>query len=109
MPLGRVLVSLLLTLTLVTPALARVAAIETTAPLADHSDESIKEAIKQAVQVAVRGAAAMGFQWVRVRKALVFADLVSVQILASDSEPEGEDGAVPDDGTESTRPTGIEI
>jgi hypothetical protein len=107
----RPVLPLLLALALVTPALARVAAIETTAPLADHSEEGIKAAIKQAVVTAVRGAVAMGFQWVQVRQAVVFTDLVSVQILASDQQPDGEEEwAAPDDeGPETTRPAGIEI
>ncbi len=111
MSITRLVLPLLLALVLVTPALARVAAIETTAPLADHSAEAIKAAIKQAVLTAVRGAAAMGFEWVQVRRAVVFTDLVSVQVLASDQQPDGEEEwAAPDDeGAETTRPAGIEI
>ena len=108
----RLVLPLLLALALVTPALARVAAIETTAPLADHSEEGIKTAIKQAVMTAVRGAVAMGFEWIQVRQAVVFTDLVSVQILASDQQPESgeEEWAAPDDeGPETTRPAGIEV
>jgi hypothetical protein len=77
------------------PALARVAAIETSAPLADHSDEAIKAAITQAVVTAVRGAVAMGLPWVQVRNATVLSELVTVQILATDVEPEEEE-AEPD-------------
>ena len=53
----------------------------------------------------------MGFEWVQVRHAVVFTDLVSVQILASDQQPDGEEEwAAPDDeGAETTRPAGIEI
>jgi len=56
---------------------------------------------------AVRGAVAMGLQWVQVRKARVFTDLVSVQILASDQEPAGEAEHAPDDGAEPARPAGL--
>lgn len=77
------------------PALARIAAIETSAPLADHSDEAIKAAITQAVVTAVRGAMAMGLPWVQVRHATVLAELVTVQIVATDVEPEEEE-AEPD-------------
>ncbi len=109
MRITRLVLPLLLALTLATPALARVAAIETTAPLADQSEDSIKAAIEQAVLTAVRGAVAMGFQWVQVRQARVFTDLVSVQILASDQEPEGEEEQAPDDGAEPARPAGIDV
>jgi hypothetical protein len=109
MRMTRLVLPLLLAFAIATPALARVAAIETTAPLADQSEDSIKAAIQQAVLSAVRGAVAMGLQWVQVRKARVFTDLVSVQILASDHEPEGEEEHAPDDGAESARPAGLEV
>jgi hypothetical protein len=109
MRITRLVVPVLLALVLVAPALAGVAAIETTAPLTDHSEGGIKAAIKQAVLTAMRGAAAMGFQWVQVRQALVFTDLVTVKVLASDTEPEGEDGVAPDDEPQSARPAGLEI
>jgi hypothetical protein len=86
-----------------------VAAIETSAPLTDHSEGAIRAAIEQAVLTAVRGAMAMGFQWVQVRQALVFTDLVTVKVLATDTEPEGEDGAAPDDEPRDARPDGLEI
>jgi hypothetical protein len=109
MRITRLALPLLLALLFATPALARVAAIETTAPLADQSEDSIKAAIQQAVLTAVRGAVAMGLQWVQVRQARVFTDLVSVQILASDQEPEGEEEQVPDDGAVPPRPAGLEV
>jgi hypothetical protein len=109
MRITRLVLPLLLALAIATPALARVAAIETTAPLADQSEDSIRAAIQQAVLTAVRGAVAMGLQWVQVRQARVFTDLVSVQILASDHEPEGEEDRAPDDGAEPTRPAGLEV
>ncbi|HEV8310090.1 MAG TPA: hypothetical protein VGW35_20705 [Methylomirabilota bacterium] len=87
------------------PAIARVAAIETTAPLDDHSKTSIEEAVTQALRTAVRGAMAMGLPWVRVRQALVFTDMVSVQILASDSEP-AEDEDAEQSPDEKAIPTG---
>lgn len=114
MRITRFVLPVVLAFALATPALARVAAIETTAPLADQSEESIKAALKQAVLTAVRGAVAMGFQWVQVRQALVFADVVSVQILASDSEPQGEEETAapdlgPEEDTELARPARIDI
>jgi hypothetical protein len=55
----------------------------------------------------------MGFQWVHVRQAVIFTDMVSVRILASDSEPQDEDEAAedraPEEDAEPTRPARIDI
>ncbi len=99
---------LLMLLSVASPALARVAAIETTAPLADHSKESIEAALTQAVKTAVQGAVAMGLTWIQVRQAVVFSDAVSVRIFASDGELQDEDGAEPEP-EESVQPARIEI
>jgi hypothetical protein len=108
-----IVLSIVLAFALATPALARVASIETTAPLADQSEDSIKAALEQAVLTAVRGAVAMGLLWVHIRQAVVFTDLVSVQVLASDSELPGEDEApadpAPEEDAEPTRPARIDI
>jgi sulfite exporter TauE/SafE len=114
MRITRIVLSIvLLALALATPALARVASIETTAPLADQSEDSIKAALEQAVSTAVRGAVAMGFSWVHVRQAVVFTDLVSVQMLASDKELRSEDEAAadpaPEEDAEPPRPARIDI
>ncbi len=71
-------------------AVARLATIQAMAPLGDHSNRSIREALKEAVEVAVRGAIAMDFSWVEVTQAVVLQDRVTVRILATDTEPEGE-------------------
>lgn len=91
---------LALALTLASSALARTAAIETTAPLADHSDASIEAAVKEAVAIAIRGALAMGFQWVQLHEAAVLDDAVSIRILAGDAEESEPDADAPD----ATRP-----
>jgi hypothetical protein len=113
MRIARIVLSFVLAFALVTPALARVASIETTAPLADQSEDSIKAALEQAVSTAVRGAVAMGFLWVHVRQAVVFTDLVSVQILASDRELPSEEEApadpAPEEDVELARPARIDI
>jgi hypothetical protein len=110
---ARIVLSFVLAFALVTPALARVASIETTAPLADQSEDSIKAALEQAVATAVRGAVAMGFLWVHVRQAVVFTDLVSVRVLASDRELPSEDEATadpaPEEDAELPRPARIDI
>lgn len=93
--LGLPAIALLLVLSVTSPSLARMAAIETTAPLQDHSEQSIKAAVTEAVETAVRGALAMGLPWIHLRGALVLADMVTVQILATDMEPKGEEAGEP--------------
>jgi len=53
---------LLLMSAIVTPAWARTVAIESTVPLADDSEETLRSAIKKAIENAVRGAAALGLR-----------------------------------------------
>jgi len=88
--LGRLALLLLLALAVASPALAGVATIETTAPLPDHSEQSIRMAFRTAVETAVRGAMAMGLPRVQLRQAVVLEDAVAVQILATDMEPDAE-------------------
>lgn len=83
-------------------ALAGVALIQTTAPLADGTEASVKAAIAAAVSKAVRGAAAMGFAWFELRDAQLSGDEVAVQILASDEDPGQEDEIGPGEGPEVT-------
>ena len=94
------------------PALAGNALIETTAPLADRSEESVKAAVISAIDKAVRGASAMGFAWFQLRDAQVTEHEVAVQILATDEGPgEVDPGAPPgppdastDDGNLTVEP-----
>jgi hypothetical protein len=84
-------------ISLAMPATARagstqVAAIETTAPLADDSDGAVKSAIATAVQTAAKGALAMGLPWVRVQSAYVRDGYVGVQVFAMAQPPEAERG-----------------
>ena len=89
--------------------------IETTAPLADRSEESVKAAVIAAIDKAVRGASAMGFAWFQLRDAQVTEHEVAVQILATDKNPgeveEVDPGAPPappdastDDGNVTEEP-----
>jgi hypothetical protein len=66
------------------PALAGMAAIETAAPLADQSDDSVRAAVSQAVEQAVQGAKAMGLPLVELRGARVLEGAVTVLVIASD-------------------------
>jgi hypothetical protein len=70
------------------PAAAGAALIETTAPLADRSEESVKAAVMAAIDQAVRGAAAMGFEWFELRDAQVAGNEVAIQILATNDAPD---------------------
>ena len=69
------------------PAVVGGALIETTAPLADRFEESVKAAVIAAIDKAVRGASAMGFAWFQLRDAQVTEHEVAVQILATDKDP----------------------
>ena len=114
-PLCWLALTLMLVVSIASPALGRVATIETTAPLQDHAEQSIKTALTEAIATALKGALAMGFSWVRVSQALVLGDLVTVQILATDmeSEVEGEGEEVPLQGGEPSgspaRPAGLDL
>lgn len=101
-------VTLLLILSLASPSLARVAAIETSAPLKDQSQQSVKMAVTEAVNTAVRVAVAMGLPWLQVRNAFVLKDMVTLHFIASDIEPEEEQEGeeMPEPG--SNEPPGAE-
>ncbi len=90
-PFGRLAIALLLVLSIASPGLARVAAIQTSAPLKDHSEQSINVAVMEAINTAARAAVAMGLPWVQVRGAFLLEDAVTVQILATDTEPGEEE------------------
>ena len=82
--------ALVMVVLLGSPAMARVAAIQTTAALRDHSEESITEALQKAFDDALRGAAAMGLPQVQIDDAVILPERnsVAVRILAADSEGE---------------------
>lgn len=85
---SRLALALGLLMLAVAPALAGgMAAIETSAPLRDHSEESIATAFQSAIETALRGAAAMGLPAVHLLRAFVLDDRVSIQVLAT---PEGD-------------------
>jgi hypothetical protein len=87
----------LLTLAAAAPALAEVAQITATAPLADPSEGAVRAALREAVAKAARGAAAMGLDWVTVSQAVVGDHAVAVRVLATDVEPsDDEAGLAPD-------------
>lgn len=86
--LRRFAIALLLVLSLASLGWARTATIETRAPLHDHSEQSIKTALKHAVTVAMEHAVAMGLPWVQIHEARVLEKSVAVVIFATDTTPE---------------------
>ncbi len=90
--------ALLIVTTVGSPALARVAMIQTMAPLQDHTEHSIQAALKVAVESAAKGAAAMGLSRVTLNQVLVLADMVTVQIVATDKEPQEQDDQNSEEG-----------
>lgn len=102
---GRLVLALILVATLVSPSFAQMALIATTAPLADHAEETVNAAVKQAIQTAIRGAAAMGLPHMRLRRALVLQDAVLVQIVAADTDAGDDSDAIdptPEPDTDSS-------
>lgn len=72
----------------VLPAHAAMATIEAVQALEDESDEAVQAAVQRAVQAAVRGGVAMGLPLVELRGARVLPGMVTVQVLARESESE---------------------
>jgi hypothetical protein len=81
-----------LMITTAAPSAAKMATIQTTAPLRDHGEQTVKRAIQDAVESAVTGAIAMGLPWVQLGRAIVLEDAVAVQILATDTNPDARTG-----------------
>ena len=78
--------TLLLVLALTSYAGAAVVAIQSEAPLSDHSDESIQSAVQGALEISTLAAMAMGLTWVRLDRVLLFSDSVMVRVLATDHD-----------------------
>ena len=66
------------------PVSARVVRMETKVMLEDHSELGIKLAVREAFQLSVRGAIAMGLPHVSVDGVRVFPDAVVLALVASD-------------------------
>jgi hypothetical protein len=96
---SRLALLLLLVLSIAPPAGARIAMIQTMAPLQDHAEQPIEAAFKEALETAVKGAVAMGLSWVKLGRALVLENMVVVQIFATDTRLAGEDESSPGGGS----------
>src|SRR5262252_10190217 len=91
--------ALVLLLAMAPPAWARVVVIEATVPLADDSEETLKSAVKKAIENAVRGAAALGLRSLQVNGAQVFSNALMLRLIATDDDPGDDD---PGDGEAET-------
>lgn len=106
--LGLLALALLLVLSVASPGLARMAMIETTVALQNHSEESVKTAMTAAVEAAARGAIAMGLPWIHLRRAFVLDDGVLIQIFASDTKREGGEEE-PERDEKPVRPADVQL
>ncbi len=102
--LGYFAAALTFSLLVASPALAKVAMIETAAPIQDKSQEAVKAALKEAVSTAAKGALAMGLPWVQVRDAQILQNAVAVQVLATDEAPAQDDQANGDQANKDKSP-----
>ncbi len=94
--LGKVALVVSLLLSAASPCAAYTVRIESTAPLADHSEATVKAAIMQAILTAARGAMDNGFPWVALGEVRVLEKEVSIELFATDENPDGgADGAAP--------------
>jgi len=68
------------------PAWARVVRMETTVALEDRSEPAVKQALREAFDISVRGALAMGLSRMRVDGARVLPNAVILAMVATDDE-----------------------
>src|SRR6266508_1975783 len=73
------------------PVLARVVRMGTKVALEDQSEPSIRQALREAFQTAVRGAIAMGFSRVWVDGARVLPDAVVLAMVATDEDDDADE------------------
>ena len=74
----------------VTPAWARVVRMQTEVNLTDRSDPAVKQALKEAFDMSLRGAVAMGFAQIRVDGIQVLQDSVVLATVATDEDDDDE-------------------
>ena len=91
--LGSFMLALLLALATALPASARVVLLQTSATLEDHSEWAIERALRDALEVAMSGALAMGLSSMRVDRARVLDDAVVIWVVATDEEVDEPDDA----------------
>lgn len=74
----------------VPPAWARVVRMQTVVNLTDRSDPAVKQAVKEAFDMSLRGAVAMGFAQIRVDGIQVLQDSVVLATVATDEDDDDE-------------------
>jgi hypothetical protein len=65
--------------------------METTVALYDHSEPSIRQAVREAFETSVRGAIAMGFSRVWVDEARVLPAAVVLAMVATDEDDDADE------------------
>lgn len=76
-------------------AWARAVRMQTVVNLTDRSDPAVKQAVKEAFDISLRGAVAMGFAQIRVDGIQILQDSVVLATVAmdEDDDDEGPDNA----------------
>lgn len=80
------MLTLLIALATVSPASARVVLLQASAALEDHTEPAIEHAFREALDIVVSGALAMGLSSMRVDRAHVLDDTVILSVVATDEE-----------------------
>jgi len=78
------------TIVAVSPAWARVVRMQTVVSLTDRSEPAVKQALREAFDTSLRGAAAMGFSRIRVDAIQVLQDTVILATVATDGDNDDE-------------------
>ena len=73
------------------PVAGREVKMETRVALEDHSEGSIKQALREAFEISVRGAIAMGLPHVSVDGVRVLSDAVVLALVATDEVDDADD------------------
>ena len=84
------IVTLLLAMTWVAPVWGHMVRIETTVPLADHSDETLWRATQRAIENAVQRAKTLGLRSYWIDDAWVLQDAVVLWMIGTDGDPEDD-------------------
>ena len=82
--------ALLIAAAVASPAWARVVRMQTVVNLTDRSDPAVKRAVKEAFDISLRGAVAMGFARIRVDEIQVLQDVVVLAMVATDEDNDDE-------------------
>jgi Na+/H+-translocating membrane pyrophosphatase len=79
----------------VASAWAREVRMQTTVNLTDRSDPAVKQAVKEAFDISLRGAVAMGFAQIRIDGIQILNDALVLATVATDEndDDEGPDNA----------------